>query len=97
MVNLELKTIHLLREAYCRFPRLGMLWSMGKDSTALLWLVRKAFEGQIPFPVFHVASGRMVWVLAGSRLGFRAELAIQSFCDNSDWSHRFWVSVLSKF
>jgi len=28
-----------------------MLWSVGKDSTALLWLTRKAFLGEIPFPV----------------------------------------------
>jgi len=31
-----------------------MLWSIGKDSTTLLWLVRKAFFGKIPFPVVHI-------------------------------------------
>ena len=27
-----------------------MLWSIGKDSTVLLWLARKAFFGHVPFP-----------------------------------------------
>ena len=31
-----------------------MLWSMGKDSTVLLWLARKAFFGHVPFPLLHV-------------------------------------------
>jgi sulfate adenylyltransferase subunit 2 len=31
-----------------------MLWSMGKDSTALLWLARKAFFGSVPFPVVQL-------------------------------------------
>jgi sulfate adenylyltransferase subunit 2 len=31
-----------------------MLWSIGKDSTVLLWLARKAFFGHVPFPLIHV-------------------------------------------
>jgi len=31
-----------------------MLWSIGKDSTALLWLTRKAFFGHVPFPLIHI-------------------------------------------
>jgi sulfate adenylyltransferase subunit 2 len=34
-----------------------MLWSIGKDSTTLLWLVRKAFYGQVPFPIMHLDTG----------------------------------------
>jgi sulfate adenylyltransferase subunit 2 len=33
---------------------LGMLWSIGKDSTVLLWLARKAFFGHTPFPLIHI-------------------------------------------
>ena len=36
------------------FDNLAMLWSMGKDSTVLLWLARKAFFGHVPFPLLHV-------------------------------------------
>jgi sulfate adenylyltransferase subunit 2 len=48
---LEAESIFVLREAYRRVKPLGMLWSMGKDSTALLWIARKAFLGTVPFPV----------------------------------------------
>lgn len=52
--KLENKSIHILREAYANFPNLGMLWSIGKDSTVLLWLTRKAFFGHVPYPLVHV-------------------------------------------
>jgi sulfate adenylyltransferase subunit 2 len=31
-----------------------MLWSIGKDSTVLLWLARKAFFGHAPIPLMHI-------------------------------------------
>ena len=52
--ELESISVHILREAYANFKSLGMLWSMGKDSTVLLWLARKAFFGHVPFPLIHV-------------------------------------------
>jgi sulfate adenylyltransferase subunit 2 len=51
---LESQSIYILREAFRSFDKLGMLWSVGKDSNALLWLVRKAFFGHVPFPVVHI-------------------------------------------
>lgn len=51
---LENESIYILREAYRKFPKLALLWSMGKDSTVMLWLARKAFFGRVPFPVAHV-------------------------------------------
>ena len=52
--RLEHASVHILREAYKSFDRLGMLWSIGKDSSVLVWLARKAFFGHVPFPVMHV-------------------------------------------
>lgn len=52
--ELESRSVHILREAYANFKNLGMLWSMGKDSTVLLWLARKAFFGHVPFPLIHI-------------------------------------------
>ena len=52
--QLEHKSVHILREAYANFKQLCMLWSIGKDSTVLLWLSRKAFFGHVPFPLVHV-------------------------------------------
>ena len=31
-----------------------MLWSIGKDSTVLLWLAKKAFFGHVPFELIHI-------------------------------------------
>ncbi len=52
--KLESISVYILREAYRDFKNLGMLWSIGKDSTVLLWLARKAFFGHVPFPLIHI-------------------------------------------
>ena len=52
--QLEHRSVHLLRESYAAFKNLCMLWSIGKDSTVLLWLARKAFFGHVPFPLVHI-------------------------------------------
>src|SRR6267154_5714403 len=51
---LESQSVFILREAYRELKSLVMLWSIGKDSTVLLWLARKAFFGHVPFPLVHV-------------------------------------------
>ena len=51
---LENKSIYIIREAYSQLNKVGMLWSLGKDSNVMLWLCRKAFYGRVPFPVIHV-------------------------------------------
>lgn len=55
--DLENQSIYIIREAYRQFKDIAMLWSIGKDSTTLLWLVRKAFYGNIPFPALHLDTG----------------------------------------
>jgi sulfate adenylyltransferase subunit 2 len=52
--KLESTSVFILREAYANFKNLGMLWSIGKDSTVLLWLTRKAFFGHVPFTLVHI-------------------------------------------
>lgn len=52
--DLETRSVYILREAYAAFEHLCMLWSIGKDSTVLLWLTRKAFFGHVPFPLVHI-------------------------------------------
>src|SRR6478752_4476912 len=52
--QLEQQSVYIFREAFRHFERLCMLWSIGKDSTVLLWLARKAFFGHIPFPLVHI-------------------------------------------
>lgn len=53
--DLESKSIYIIREAYYTYgARLAILWSMGKDSTTLVHLARKAFLGNVPIPVVHI-------------------------------------------
>jgi sulfate adenylyltransferase subunit 2 len=52
--RLENQSIYIIREAYAQFRNVAMLWSIGKDSTTLLYLIRKAFFGKIPFPIVHI-------------------------------------------
>jgi sulfate adenylyltransferase subunit 2 len=52
--QLEQQSVFIFREAFRHFERLCMLWSIGKDSTVMLWLARKAFFGHVPFPLVHV-------------------------------------------
>ena len=56
--TLESQSIYIICETYNRLERLGMLWSLGKDSNVMLWLCRKAFFGHVPFPVVHVDTKR---------------------------------------
>jgi sulfate adenylyltransferase subunit 2 len=52
--ELESQSVYIFREAYKHFKELCMLWSIGKDSTVMLWLARKAFFGHVPFPLVHI-------------------------------------------
>jgi sulfate adenylyltransferase subunit 2 len=55
--HLEARSVHILREAFREFKSLCMLWSIGKDSTVLLHLARKAFFTHVPFPLVHIDTG----------------------------------------
>ena len=55
--ELESQSIYIIREAYYHYGKLAVLWSIGKDSTTLVWLCRKAFFGKIPFPALHIDTG----------------------------------------
>lgn len=51
------EAIFVIREFKNKFKNPVMLWSMGKDSTALLHLVKDAFYGEVPFPLLHIDTG----------------------------------------
>jgi sulfate adenylyltransferase subunit 2 len=53
--QLEAESIQIIREAVAESERPVMLYSVGKDSTVLLHLARKAFyPAKPPFPLLHV-------------------------------------------
>jgi sulfate adenylyltransferase subunit 2 len=56
--RLEDEAIHILREVAAEFRAPVMLYSVGKDSSVMLHLARKAFfHAPPPFPFLHVATG----------------------------------------
>src|SRR5262249_32736893 len=55
---LEAEAIHILRETAAQFERPVLLYSIGKDSSVMLHLARKAFfPAKIPFPLMHIDTG----------------------------------------
>jgi sulfate adenylyltransferase subunit 2 len=70
---LESQSVYILREAYREFKSLVMLWSIGKDSTVLLWLARKAFFGHVPFPLVHIDTHYKI----PEMIRYRDELALK--------------------
>lgn len=71
--SLEAKSIHILREAYRSLGSVCMLWSIGKDSTVLLHLARKAFFGHVPFPLVHIDTAYKVPAM----IEYRDRLALE--------------------
>ena len=53
--RLEAESIHIIREVAAECERPVMLYSIGKDSSVMLYLALKAFApGKLPFPLLHV-------------------------------------------
>ena len=53
--QLEAESIHILREVAAEFDNPVMLYSIGKDSSVMVHLARKAFHpGKLPFPLLHI-------------------------------------------
>lgn len=75
--RLEATSVHIFREAYREFKNLVMLWSIGKDSTVLLWLARKAFFGHVPFPLMHIDTSFKI----PEMIAFRDQLARELHLD----------------
>jgi len=73
LTRLENKSIHILREAYSEFRSLCMLWSVGKDSTVMLWLARKSFFGHVPIPLVHIDTSFKI----AEMIAYRDRLALK--------------------
>ncbi|MFT6790991.1 MAG: sulfate adenylyltransferase subunit 2 [Cellvibrionaceae bacterium] len=70
--RLEAESIHIIREVVAEFDKPVMLYSIGKDSAAMLHLAMKAFApGKPPFPLLHVDT---TWKFR-EMIRFRDELA----------------------
>jgi sulfate adenylyltransferase subunit 2 len=55
LVRLEAESIAIIREVVAEFRNPAMLYSIGKDSSVMLHLARKAmFPAPLPFPLLHI-------------------------------------------
>jgi sulfate adenylyltransferase subunit 2 len=53
--QLEAESIHIIREVAAEFDNPVMLYSIGKDSSVMVQLARKAFHpAKLPFPLLHI-------------------------------------------
>jgi sulfate adenylyltransferase subunit 2 len=70
--RLESESIGIMREVAAEFRNPVMLYSIGKDSSVMLHLARKAFfPGKPPFPLLHIDTG---WKFS-EMIAFRDETA----------------------
>ena len=73
--RLEAESLHILREVAAQFRNPVMLYSIGKDSTVLLHLLRKAFApAPPPMPLLHVDT---TWKFR-EMIAFREQVARQA-------------------
>jgi len=76
--RLEAESIHIMREVTANFERPCMFYSIGKDSTVMLHLARKAFApGKVPFTLLHIDT---TWEFAEMAL-FRDQLVTKHGLD----------------
>ncbi|MCL7940097.1 sulfate adenylyltransferase subunit CysD [Halomonas sp. ATCH28] len=73
--QLEAESIHIIREVVAEFANPVMLYSIGKDSSVMLHLARKAFyPGPPPFPLMHINT---TWKFR-EMIAFRDRMAAES-------------------
>ncbi len=103
---LEAESIHILREVVAEFQNPVMLYSIGKDSAAMLHLARKAFHpGPLPFPLLHVdttwkfrdmyAERDRVAAMPGTRLLVHVnEEGLRAGANPFDWTSQKYTTVM---
>jgi len=76
--RLEAESIFIMREAIAQARNPVMLYSIGKDSSVMLELAKKAFSpGKLPFPLLHVDTR---WKFQ-EMYRFREQIASQPGCE----------------
>ncbi len=83
--RLEDEAIYILREAVAEFRKPVMLYSVGKDSSVMLHLARKAFfPARPPFPFLHIATGWDFRALLTHRDRMAAEYGLDLLVHGND-------------
>jgi sulfate adenylyltransferase subunit 2 len=75
---LESESIHIMREVVAEFRNPVMLYSIGKDSSVMVHIARKAFfPAPLPFPLLHVDTGYKFREMYSFRDAFTREIGAQ--------------------
>jgi sulfate adenylyltransferase subunit 2 len=83
--RLEDEAVHILREVVAEFRKPVMLYSVGKDSSVMLHLARKAFyPAPPPFPFLHIATGWDFRALLDHRDRMAAEYGLELLVHSND-------------
>ena len=78
--ELEAEAIHIFREVAAEFERPLLLYSVGKDSSVLIRLARKAFApGKVPFPAMFVDTTFKFPEMYTHRDDFLSSIGIECF------------------
>src|SRR5881296_4780437 len=83
--ELESESIYILRETVAQFRNPVLLYSVGKDSSVLVHVARKAFHpGPLPFPLLHVDTGDKFKEMLEFRERFTAEIGARLIVHRND-------------
>jgi sulfate adenylyltransferase subunit 2 len=86
---LEAEAIHILRETAGQFERPVLLYSIGKDSSVMVHLARKAFfPAPLPFPLLHIDTGYEYPEMIGFRDRFAAAIGARLLVHTHDLAGR---------
>jgi len=79
--ELEAESIYMIRESWASFKAPVFLYSIGKDSSVLLHLIKKAFYPMpIPFPLLHVDTKWKFKEMIEYRDSIAKEYGLKLFC-----------------
>jgi len=97
--ELESQSIFIIREAYWKYrEKLACLWSIGKDSTTMVHLLRKAFLGKIPVQVIHIDTGLKFKQIYEFRDKYAADWGLNLVvCRNESAIHKDLLHTDSRF
>jgi sulfate adenylyltransferase subunit 2 len=88
LANLEAESIEIIREAIALAQKPVMMYSIGKDSSVMLHLARKAFwPAKPPFPLLHIDT---TWKFR-DMIAFRDRIAVE--CGMKLVVHTNWQGV----
>ena len=92
--QLEAESIYILREVEAEFENPVLLYSIGKDSSVLLHLAKKAFyPGKVPFPLLHVDT---TWKFA-EMIQFRDRIAKENGLDLRVYTNKEYAEEVTPF